>query len=190
MMNRNRIGLLALALTLGAAPVAAQMGAAAKSLQQYQIDDLKELKDQFVSLANVFPQDKWDWRPMEVAQGLTPVRSPREVLILIVTEGNSFPVQWGAPAAAGVDPDRAKEGARLQAMSKAELSAAAGKAFDNIIAVVQGMDEAARAKEVRFFGQPARTEIAIQMALSDMHEHMGQFIAYARTNKTIPPWSK
>jgi hypothetical protein len=26
--------------------------------------------------------------------------------------------------------------------------------------------------------------------LGDMHEHLGQLIAYARTNRIVPPWSK
>ena len=24
----------------------------------------------------------------------------------------------------------------------------------------------------------------------DMHEHLGQLIAYARTNQIVPPWSR
>ena len=45
---------------------------------------------------------------------------------------------WGAPARAGVNPDRATETARLNAMSKAALTAELGTAFDNIIGVVSG----------------------------------------------------
>lgn len=193
-MNRIAAVALACALVFGSVGNAdAQMnqgGGQPKTLQQFQVDDLKGMKDKFVALANAFPQDKYDWRPMQVAQGLTPVRSPREVFVLITTEGNGFPTQWGAAAPAGVLADRAAEAARLQAMSKADLAAAVGKAFDNIIAVVQGMDEAARGKQVRFFGTPARTDIAVQMAIVDMHEHLGQMIAYARSNGIVPPWSK
>ena len=61
---------------------------------------------------------------------------------------------------------------------------------DNIIGVVEGMDETARAREIRFFGQPTRVELAILMATGDMHEHLGQMIAYARTNRIVPPWSQ
>jgi len=31
---------------------------------------------------------------------------------------------------------------------------------------------------------------AILMATGDMHEHLGQLIAYARTNQIVPPWSR
>lgn len=33
------------------------------------------------------------------------------------------------------------------------------------------------------------THAHIAMALPDMHEHLGQLIAYARTNHVVPPWS-
>jgi hypothetical protein len=26
--------------------------------------------------------------------------------------------------------------------------------------------------------------------MADMHEHLGQLIAYARTNHVVPPWSR
>ena len=29
----------------------------------------------------------------------------------------------------------------------------------------------------------------IMTAMADMHEHLGQLIAYARTNHVVPPWS-
>jgi len=31
---------------------------------------------------------------------------------------------------------------------------------------------------------------ALMLLLADQHEHLGQSIAYARTNGVIPPWSK
>ena len=31
---------------------------------------------------------------------------------------------------------------------------------------------------------------AILMATGDMHEHLGQLIAYARANQIVPPWSR
>jgi uncharacterized damage-inducible protein DinB len=31
---------------------------------------------------------------------------------------------------------------------------------------------------------------ALMLILNDQHEHMGQSIAYARSNSVVPPWSK
>jgi hypothetical protein len=30
----------------------------------------------------------------------------------------------------------------------------------------------------------------VMYLLADQHEHLGQSIAYARTNSVVPPWSK
>ena len=75
-------------------------------------------------------------------------------------------------------------------MSRTELLAEVGKAFDNIIGQAKGMDDAARMKPAKFFGQDTNVAGAVFMAQSDMHEHLGQLIAYARTNHVVPPWSR
>jgi uncharacterized NAD(P)/FAD-binding protein YdhS len=36
-------------------------------------------------------------------------------------------------------------------------------------------------------GQAPHTE---RIAMIDQHEHLGQSIAYARSNSVVPPWSK
>jgi hypothetical protein len=43
---------------------------------------------------------------------------------------------------------------------------------------------------VRMFGQDTTKQSAVLMLLFDQHEHLGQSIAYARTNTVVPPWSK
>ena len=40
-----------------------------------------------------------------------------------------------------------------------------------------------------YFGRDMPTHANIATAMSDMHEHLGQLIAYARTNHVVPPWS-
>jgi hypothetical protein len=43
---------------------------------------------------------------------------------------------------------------------------------------------------VTLFGQQTTKQGAVLMLLLDQHEHLGQSIAYARTNSIVPPWSK
>jgi hypothetical protein len=170
-----------------ATPVAAQGGAAAaptRSANEVQLADLRGMKDKFVSLSEAFPADKYDWRPMDG------VRSYEEVVVLLINEGNAFPTQWGAPRPAGVLADRNAEAERLNKMDKTQLVAELGKSFDNLIGFVSRMDDATRNKEIRFFGQPVTTAGAVMMASGDMHEHLGQLIAYARMNRVVPPWSR
>ena len=183
MTMKTLLAATCLSLTLSAGSIA-QAHAQTRSLQEVQVADLRTMKDKFVGLAEAFPADKYGWMPMEG------VRSVKDVLVLITTEGNGFPTQWDAPSPSGVNADRGAERTRLQGLSKAALTTELGKAFDNVIAVVEGMDDATRMREVRFFGQEVRIEGAINMAAGDMHEHLGQLIAYARTNEIVPPWSR
>jgi hypothetical protein len=39
------------------------------------------------------------------------------------------------------------------------------------------------------FGRDTTKQGAALMLLMDQHEHLGQSIAYARSNKVTPPWS-
>lgn len=42
----------------------------------------------------------------------------------------------------------------------------------------------------KVFGQERSAVEAVMFVTGDMHEHLGQLIAYARTNRIVPPWSK
>ena len=43
---------------------------------------------------------------------------------------------------------------------------------------------------VKLFGRDMTKQGAAFMLIMDQHEHLGQSIAYARTNSVVPPWSK
>ena len=40
------------------------------------------------------------------------------------------------------------------------------------------------------FGRETTKQGSAMMLLSDQHEHLGQWIAYARSNSVVSPWSK
>jgi hypothetical protein len=154
------------------------------ALKDAQVADLKTMKDKFNSLGGAFSEDQFDWRPMDG------VRSVKDVLVLMAAEGNLFPTMWGGKAAMGAGANFREEMARLSPMNRADLLAEVGKAFDNIIASAEGMDDMARMQPVKFFGEDTDAAGAVFMAQADMHEHLGQLIAYARTNHIVPPWSR
>ena len=138
---------------------------AAAELKASFIRDLDTLRTKFVGLAEAFPQDKYTWRPMEG------VRSVSEVLMLAAFEGYAFiPNSFGGKPA---DLGSREEAAKLRTLSdKAQVIEHLNKGF-------------AHAKQ--------QLESASQTALAiggDLHEHLGQLIAYARMNHIVPPWSK
>jgi hypothetical protein len=63
-------------------------------------------------------------------------------------------------------------------------------AFDHLIGVVAGMGEAKRNEPSTYFGRQMPVHANIATAMADLHEHLGQLIAYARTNRVVPPWSR
>jgi hypothetical protein len=44
--------------------------------------------------------------------------------------------------------------------------------------------------DAAWFGQATNAASVVGHAVVDMHEHLGQSIAYARMNQIVPPWSR
>ena len=154
---------------------------AAEALKAPFIADVEELKTKFVQLAGAFPDDKLTWRPNPG------VRSVAEVLALIALEFNGFvPQGWGGKEAKTRD-----EMLKLRtSTSKAELIAAINLAFDHAKAQVAAADPATlTGRRKTATSNRSLYEFALMIS-GDMHEHLGQLIAYARMNNVVPPWSK
>ena len=47
-----------------------------------------------------------------------------------------------------------------------------------------------RTADGRTFGRDIKVDAGITLALSDMHEHLGQLIAYTRMSRIVLPWSR
>lgn len=168
------------------APVEGQyLGGGEKTAAEVQVADIEQVRDKFLALARAFPDRLYDWRPMDG------VRSPRQVFVLMASEGVLFPTMWGFDPPEWV-PDGAfgAETARLEALSREELIAELERSFGHLLALVRGLDEADRSRQVRFFGLTVDLTTALTLMGTDMHEHLGQAIAYARIQQIVPPWSR
>ena len=174
-----------LAGALFALPVAgAGQGGGLQAWQDQTVADVEQMGDKFLSLADAFPEDMWDWAPMEG------VRSVRDVMVLIVTEGHVFPGLWGADPPMGAASGFGAETARVAAMSKADLIAEMERSFNYMIASLRNMTTADITGKASWFGQATTGTGVVGHAVVDMHEHLGQSIAYARMNQIVPPWSR
>jgi hypothetical protein len=147
------------------------------------IADIGAMHEKFIGLANAFPQDKYSWRPMDG------VRSVSEVLMLAAMEGYSFiPSSFGGKAA---DLGSREEAAKLRTLTdKAQIIDHINKGFAHAKKEVEALDAATLTGKRKVFGQDrSAAEIAMFVG-GDLHEHLGQLIAYARMNHIVPPWSK
>lgn len=74
-------------------------------------------------------------------------------------------------------------------MSRTDMIAELESSFAFFSSNVRSMTDQVRMAEGAYFGTAMPNHAVIASALSDMHEHLGQLIAYARTNAVVPPWS-
>ena len=172
---------------LGAAPAARAQDVLTKesaaALKASFIADLDTMQQKYVGLAQAFPADKYTWRPMDG------VRSVAEVLMLAAFEGYSFiPTSFGGKAA---DLGSREDAAKLRTLSdKTQVIEHLNKGFAHAKQELQALDPATLTGKRKVMGQDrAATDIALMVG-GDLHEHLGQLIAYARSNHIVPPWSK
>jgi hypothetical protein len=174
------------AMLLVPAPARAQDVMSKESVAELKtsfLADLEVMRGKFVGLAEAFPQDKYDWRPMEG------VRSVAEVLMLAAMEGYSFiPNSFGGKPA---DLGSKEEMGKLRTLNtKAQVIEHVNKGFAHAKAQLESIDNATLTAKRALFGQQRSAAGIALMVGGDLHEHLGQLIAYARMNKIVPPWSK
>lgn len=166
-------------LALLVAPVAfAQQesgGFRAEYLQQ-----VKEVEEKLVSLAEATPAEKFNWRP---ADG---VRSISEVY-MHVTGGN-----YWLPKFAGIEPPAGKLTSDMEktVTEKAKVIEALKGSFTHVRDAISKTSDADLDKPIEFFGKKSTVRDLYFTLATHMHEHLGQSIAYARSNGVAPPWSK
>ncbi len=184
--NRLQVVLSLLAfLPAGSLLEAQYLGGGAKTMAETQLADIETIGEKFGALAEAFPDSLYDWRPMEG------VRSLRNVLVLVATESAFFPVAWGYDPPQWAAPDGFVAQQRLlQGISKPEITAEIVRAFEHVSNLIENMSDVDRSREVNFFGLDVDVATAITLMANDMHEHLGQSIAYARMNRIVPPWSR
>jgi uncharacterized damage-inducible protein DinB len=137
--------------------------------------DAGTLSEKFSALARVM-SGKYDWKP---GQG---VRSVGEVFNLIVKENGllagvlSGTPNTGAPPAPITDPEKMQEALKAS--------------YLNLQKAITGLSDNDLQATVKLFGRDWTKQDALMHILADQHEHLGQSIAYARSNSVVPPWSK
>ena len=157
--------------------------AQALTWQEVQVADIEDMQSKFKQLAEAFEASQYSWRPME------DVRSVGEVLGLAIAEAHLFPTGWGYDAPATSAAGFGAELQRAGELSKADMIQEIDASFAFLIDIVSGMTEEKRMSDGSYFGRDMPVHASVATAMADMHEHLGQLIAYARTNDVVPPWS-
>jgi len=167
----NQYGLSALALAL-MAPLAPAQPA---GIQAAFAKDAGTLSDKFTALARVM-SGKYDWKPGEG------VRSVGDVFNLIVKENGLLAGVLSGTPTTGAPPAPITDPAKLQEALKTS--------YLNLQNAITGLSDNDLQTTVKLFGRDWTRQDALMHVLADQHEHLGQSIAYARSNGVVPPWSK
>ena len=140
-----------------------------------QVDAVAE---KLIELAEAVPAEKYNWRP---AEG---IRSMGEVYVHTAA-GNYFLMKFiGVQAPPDFSRDMEKT-----ITDKAQIVAAMKKSIEHLRQAMLKTSDADLEKPVELFGQNTTYRDVFFTAVMHLHEHLGQSIAYARTNGIVPPWS-
>ena len=191
-------GILALAAAFAfAAPAAAQHADHADHADHHDgsptvmtalINDIGEVEQKMIGLAEAVPEDRWGWRP---AEG---VRSIGEVFMHVAADNYFLPAMTGvaAPEETGVRGDSYQTAVAYESrrMTKAQTIAAMRASFAHLREAMGAVDQHALMSNFNFFGNQMSGLQVWVLTATHLHEHLGQSIAYARSNGITPPWSR
>ena len=147
--------------------------------------DLSNVEKKLVELANAIPENKYSWHP-------DGARTVRQVLLHIAADNYVMPAMLGhAPdPATGITTDYATGQAfEARNLPKDSVVAELTKSFAFIRQSLAATSPAKLGEPVTMFGEQFTGQSGWILAVTHIHEHLGQMIAYARTNGIKPPWS-
>src|SRR5262245_1724547 len=152
------------------------------------LKDMKEVEEKVLGLAKAMPDASWTWRPG------TGVRSVGEVYQHIATDNYLLPAMLGtpAPAATGIKGNDYKtaQAYETRKADRAAVMADLEASFAFLRKAMEAQSDAALTKEITVFGRKTTARETWILTVTHLHEHLGQAIAYARSNNVTPPWSR
>lgn len=178
--TRTSIGLSLVSLLLALAPTArADEAPLPPGVRGEIVTWLLDAEKKLTELASVTPEAKYGWRPAKDA------RSTGEVF-MHVAGGN-----YGIPSLIGVKPPAGFDFKTYEKSltKKADIDQALKDSFAHSKKALLATTDAELDKPAEFFGMKTTVRGAYLLLLAHAHEHLGQSIAHARSNKIAPPWT-
>lgn len=150
------------------------------------VTDFQRAGDRLVQLAEAMPADKFSWAPNE------DVRTVSEVFMHVVGVNTLMPSGLGAAPPDGIEmpenPMAMLQDLEANVTAKDEVIEKLKASFEYAGDAVPTITDLET--EVDMFGFPGTKRAYLLILLTHAHEHLGQAIAYARSNGVVPPWSQ
>jgi uncharacterized damage-inducible protein DinB len=151
------------------------------------LKDVGDVEKKVLDLAKAIPESAYAWRP---GPG---VRSTGEVLQHIAADNYFLPalLDKPAPKETGITKEYKTAAAfEKRPMNKAAVIAELEKSFAFLRTSMTATTDAQLNTAIDVFGQKGTARGLWITTATHLHEHLGQLIAYARSNSVTPPWSK
>jgi uncharacterized damage-inducible protein DinB len=152
------------------------------------VSAITSVEAKIVGLGEAMSAAQYDWRP---GAG---VRSVGEVLLHVAADNYFLPAVFGvaAPAATGIN---GSDYGAVQAYESRKLTRDATltelrASFEHLRRAVASVPESRMNEPISVFGQNLTMRSYLLLTTTHLHEHLGQLIAYARSNGVAPPWSR
>ena len=134
-----------------------------------------------MKLAEAIPAEKYSWSP---GAG---VRTVAQVYAHIISANYFFASKLGAKLPDGLNMETLEKDLKSKDAIAAELK----RSYEVATNAIKNTQDASLGSKVEFpFPGEFTNMSAILILLGHSNEHLGQLIAYARTNGIKPPWSE
>jgi uncharacterized damage-inducible protein DinB len=176
-------GLIIAAATIAQPAQISAQGTEPEGLRADLHADVVQLEEKYLGLAEAMPASSWDWTPMEG------VRSVGEVFCHVAGANFMIPRFFGVDAPADAVDVEQLCAATEPAARKSGTIQALRASFEFARDAIEAVDDASLDDPTKLFGRDTTKRSAMLLFVTHMHEHLGQSVAYARSNGVVPPWS-
>ncbi len=167
--------------------LAVATSASAQGLMGEMHKDVNDVQKKLIDLAKAIPEATYGWRP-------TGARSIGEVLLHVASDNYLIPVMMGKaiPASVAISPTDMKtlDTYEKRKLTRDQIVAELDASFKHLHEAMGLTTDANLTENIKFFGQDWSRQRAMLLTVTHLHEHLGQMIAYARSNNIAPPWTR
>ncbi len=168
-----------LLLSLLSLCAAATLSADGHAYREEALARVGQLESKYVSLAKATPASAMTWRP---GAG---VRSVSELFLHVAGANMGLTGAIGTPPPDGFD----RNGYENSTTDPAKIAAELEKSFAHLRKAMAALPDGGADNPTKIFGRDSTMRGATWTLLEHLSEHLGQAIAYARSNDIVPPWT-
>ena len=167
-------------LALLLAPMAARAQDAPTGIRGELIASMTDAGGKVQELSTAIPDNKFNWMPSKN------VRSTGQVFLHVVQANYLLPTFFGVKSTMSMDELMKLD---TQTMEPTKIRQMLKDSYAWATKAVADTPDSDLETQIEFFGMKMSKRAGMLLLTSHSHEHLGQLIAYARSNNIVPPWT-